>query len=248
MNKQSYHCKYSIVNQRICLSDGTVLEKLVEDVFIITGPTSLKLEISPAPCWTIMTSDALEYIEKFGNLWKLSKEKDLFGNEKWQDRHFVLSRDILYYYGSSSEREPRGVIPLVYGAIALKNKGEPRRIDAFIHGLSENCLTTIATGSEGEFDGVVSRRSIALHKPVSPIPLKNSYKHKNNMNSCARTYYMTCESDSELQEWLQAIDNNIQIVSAEKSIDLFIRFILQVGGSVDGVNLPYVLNRLYSHD
>lgn len=230
---------------QVRLLDGTKLERWFPDILILTGPTGIKIDVSPAPHWSAISLDSLDYVEKYGSLSKLSKEKDLFGNEKWQERHFVLSGNSLSYYGSSSDREPKGIIPLTFGLIALKSKGEKRRKDAFQSTSSNPCLPNItATGSEGEFDGVISKSAIALYKPVAQTISRHSGKFSSD--AVPRTYYITCDDSSELKDWLHAIDNNIKIASTEATLQTIRRYISQVGGSYEHVDLIDILNRLYT--
>jgi hypothetical protein len=214
----------------------------------ITGPTGQCIQLSPPPIWnpTDLRKESIDYIEKFGTLTKLSKERDLFYNEKWQERHFVLSGSKLMYYGSASEKEPRGVIPLAKCYIAMKVKGEMRRRDAFQTSSHRTCFASI-TGTnlhDNEFDGVISRSSIAIHKPkgaMSTILSSNS----SSLDE-ARTYYLTSDDDAELNEWCKAIEHNINASSTEKALQDFENYVARVSGTTDGYDFVGILNRLYS--
>lgn len=215
---------------------------------LITGPTGQSIQLSPPPEWnpTDIRRESIDYIEKFGTLSKLSKEKDIFYAEKWQQRHFVLTGSKLMYYGSASEKEPRGVIPLAKCFIGIKAKGEMRRRDAFQTASHRSCIASV-TGTnviDNEFEGLVSRLSIALHKPKDSS--SSSLSSSSSSLDYARTYYFSSDNEAELKEWYEAIEHNINASSMEHALQDFENYVAQVSGTTDGYDFVGILNRLYS--
>ncbi|XP_065887290.1 uncharacterized protein [Dysidea avara] len=176
-----------------------------------TSPT-VTGELPPVP-----STFKLHFRSHCGWLVKLSKQKGLFGADKWQKRYFVLNGNRLFYFKKYGDSQPRGSIELLPGSwCTAVTQGTPKKRDAQFN----------AQGSTDSIGIVSVLRCIALHRPSNySYPLcriigsnganaAESFRgHTLSMSDPeygSRTFYFVTSSDTEQQEWIDAINANIK--------------------------------------
>ena len=127
------------------------------------------------------------------------------------------------------------MIPLVAGGwVARVDVGQDRRKDAFDFRdrQSVGSLMTATVGSlVSEYDGKVTKNHcLAVHKAANQgnsldnIMGKNIFQLRNTTkqmgNNSARTYYILANSDAERDEWVAALQNNMEYAQVASSVSL----------------------------
>lgn len=227
---------------QITLPDGTLIIKSYLCITIL-GPENQSIKISPIPLWNFNYSSKLhEFSGKSGELSKLSKEKDYLGNEKWQDRHIALSRGNLSYFKVSSDHKPLHTIPLLGAVVELKSAGDRMLKDAFEnHGIKN---TDFINPLIEDYDGVLSRHCISLRTFVNQN--NSSILSRGEFTGMSRTFYFHSNNPKLMKSWLKSISDDIEVVEMCMTIEIFMHYVISVGGSIANCNFTDVLNKLYS--
>eukprot|EP00598_Pedospumella_elongata_P001723 CAMPEP_0184969802 /NCGR_PEP_ID=MMETSP1098-20130426/2453_1 /TAXON_ID=89044 /ORGANISM="Spumella elongata, Strain CCAP 955/1" /LENGTH=389 /DNA_ID=CAMNT_0027491621 /DNA_START=49 /DNA_END=1218 /DNA_ORIENTATION=+ len=166
-------------------------------------------------------------VEKTGMMTKLGWKKTVMGGDSWQPRFFRLTDTHISYH-----KDPSGPainsIPLNNGIVVnVVNAATPARKNRYENNDTpgvgtlmtmnigamksetsgpigrENCVEMIVPGQIGTMlDGVMSQNAVGLAFGGGMAEMKKQGQ--------GRTYYMSCNSRLEADEWRAAIQNNVK--------------------------------------
>mmetsp|Transcript_10149 Transcript_10149/g.15395 ORF Transcript_10149/g.15395 Transcript_10149/m.15395 type:complete len:396 (+) Transcript_10149:77-1264(+) len=184
-----------------------------------------------------------EPMRKEGNMTKLGFKKGVMGMESWQERYFVLDAQSLTYSKGPGAPDIKR-IPLSKGmSVNVRHASSPAKKDRFENPHSAVSMLTQPMSSVLETTmGVVGKDNcVELSVPaqlgsmlgsvLGSSPLALAGKSKEISDTKARTYYMSCASATEAEEWRRAIQNNIDALPKEAP-----------GGAAGGQTLPNGIN------
>jgi len=243
------------------LPDGTLLQRQLTALVIVT-PIGKTITMSPPPSYSPV-SDKMDYISKKGHAEKLAYEKTL-GKVSWKNRFIVLAGQKINVFEKEKDSKPKEEIT-INGWAKATEKDSPKRKDA--HSFSSNHnMVGMMTKNIGEMmsdtDGTVGKEhSLEVHQLADNAQMMDNLMHTSAMglafggskkvtSQSAITFYFHFSSDTERNEWLQAIDNNKKAYFASDDYladvkKTFCTYLKNIGVDGDSFDWRKILNELY---
>lgn len=170
-------------------------------------------------------------INKTGTAEKLGHKKvPISGAPSWQVRYFKLTGTVLTYYASENDPVAKGEISLSAGCVArVIQSNEPARKDRYEdNDVSVVGLMTQPMGAHLNLhSGPIGKPNcVELHVPAQIGNMLGSVMNATPMGlmagggiadinkNRARTYYWSCKTVEEANEWANALNNNVKLVKA----------------------------------
>ncbi|CAI5446308.1 unnamed protein product [Caenorhabditis angaria] len=166
--------RYLQMNKEGLESDSVSIQTL-QTIFDVIKSSEFKMPQDD----TGSISDILLHAEREGWLYKQSSNQFISGPLSWKKRWFVLSETCLYYFENTSDKEPKGIIPLQnVGIRKVEQNNRPNMFE--IYSLSDERIKACKTEQDGRM--VEGRHSV---------------------------YRMCAVNAEDLRSWINAISNAI---------------------------------------
>lgn len=156
---------------------------------------------SPAPSSTAREGGASTFTSRKGALTKLGGKKGVLG-ESWKRRHFVLKDDTLSYHDKEGAQAIRSLTLTADCTVKKVKATDPARSDRFELPNSDKVSRQALKARATEFDGIVGRdKCLELRFPTTDTAV-------------GRTYYLSAESEADLQAWIDSIADNLAVLQS----------------------------------
>jgi len=243
------------------LEDGTTIQKQLTSL-IIVSPAGRSVTMSPPPSYHPV-SEKVDYVSKNGNVDKMAYEKTL-GKVSWKHRHIVLTGHKIDVFEKEKDSKPKEEV-LINGWVKVAEKDSPKRKDAHSfsssHGMM-NMMTSNIGQMMADTDGIVGKEHcLEVHRLADSAQALDNLMNtsvvglafggaKKIHSQPAVTYYFHFSSESERNEWLNAINNNLKayLSSDEYLADVkktFCTYLKNIGVNGESFDWRKILDELY---